>query len=128
MSKQSIWKILTILLVAFVSINILSCEDNKDEADTGLLIGSWSCDNHYIDRVSFAKGTDTYTFRSDGTFEWQCRGWESKSGNYLYNKEKSTLSISDQKGTTWVYIIVSLADSFFVMLDEDGYSYTYYRK
>jgi len=125
--KKNLLNWITILMVAIVSVCFVSCGDNDDDDDGGgnSLVGSWTCSNHYIDRVSFNNGTDTYTFKSNGTYEWKCRGWDNDSGKYYYNNALNTLTITNQKGTTWVYIISTLTKSYFVLLDEDGDSYTY---
>lgn len=128
--KKNLLNWITILMVAIVSVCFVSCGDNDDDDDGGgnSLVGSWTCSSHYIDRVSFNNGTDTYTFKSNGSYEWKCRGWDNESGKYYYNNALNTLTITNQKGTTWVYVIPTLTDSYFVMIDEDGYSYTYRKK
>ena len=127
--KKCFWSLLTLMLVAMVSLSLSSCGDDDDDDGGGNpLVGTWSCSSHYIDRVSYDGGTDTYTFKSNGTYEWKCRGWDNESGKYYYNNSLSTLTITNQKGTTWVYVIPTLTDSYFVMIDEDGYSYTYSKR
>ena len=127
--KKSFWRLLTLMLAAMVSLSLSSCGDDDDDGGGGnQLVGTWSCSSHYIDRVSFNVGTDTYTFKSNGTYEWKCRGWDNESGKYYYNNSLNTLTITNQKGTTWVYVIPTLTDSYFVMIDEDGDSYTYSKR
>ena len=127
--KKCFWSLLTLMLVAMVSLSLSSCGDDDDDDGGGNpLVGTWSCSSHYIDRVSYDGGTDTYTFKSNGTYEWKCRGWDNESGKYYYNNSLSTLTITNQKGTTWVYVIPTLTDSYFVMIDEDGDSYTYSKR
>ena len=111
------------------SMSLSSCSgDDDDEESNNPLVGIWYCNNHYIDRISFDSGIDTYTFKSDGTYEWECSGWDNESGRYTYNKESGILTRTNQKGTTWVEMIVSLTDTYFVLIDEDGYRYTYTRR
>jgi len=121
--KKNLFYLVTVFMVAIVSAGFVSCGDDNEEG--GPLVGSWTCDNH------FYGGSDTYIFKADGTYEWSCRGWNDdtmKSGKYYYNKDLSTLTITNKKGTTWVYIMVSLTDSFFVIMDEDGSTYTYSKR
>ena len=125
-SKKNLWSVLVIMMGLVVSICFTSCGD--DDENTNPFVGTWSCSKHYIDRISWDGGTDTYTFKSNGTYEWKCRGWDDESGNYYYNESLKTLTVTNQRGTTWVYIIPSLTDTYFVMIDEDGDSYTYNRK
>ena len=127
--KKCFWSLLTLMLLAMTSLSLSSCGDDDDDDGGGNpLVGTWSCSSHYIDRVSYDGGTDTYTFKSNGTYEWKCRGWDNESGKYYYNNSLSTLTITNQKGTTWVYVIPTLTDSYFVMIDEDGDSYTYSKR
>lgn len=127
--KKCFWSLLTLMLAAMVSLSLSSCGDDDDDDGGGNpLVGTWSCSSHYIDRISFNDGTDTYTFKSNGTYEWKCRGWDNESGKYYYNNSLNTLTITNQKGTTWVYVIPTLTDSYFVMIDEDGDSYTYSKR
>lgn len=128
--KKNLWSLLAIMMVAMLSLSLSSCGDDDDDEGGGgnPLVGTWSCSSHYIDRVSFEGGTDTFTFKSNGTYEWKCRGWDNESGKYYYNNSLNTLTITNQKGTTLVYIIPTLTDSYFVMIDEDGDSYTYSKK
>ena len=119
-------RFLTITLISMMFFSLASCSsDDNDETMANGLVGTWECSDHYIDLISFEDGTDYYTFKSNGTYEWRCRGHNSHSGKYSYNKESGLLTITNQKGTTWVYVIAALTDSFFVMIDEDGDRYTY---
>ena len=119
---------LTMVMFAMIILGLSSCNGDDDDNGNNPLVGTWSCSEHYVDWVTMGDGVDTYIFKSDGKYEWSCRGWDSKSGDYNYNSSLSTLTLSDKKGTTSIYIIPSITDSYFVMLDEDGDSYTYRRK
>lgn len=117
------WNVWAIILVAIMSIGLVSCsKDDKNNA----LVGSWSCSNHYYGG-SYG-GIDTYVFKSNGTYEWSCTGdwWDDISGRYSYNSDEGILTI-DRNGYTNVYIIASITDSSFLMIDEEGDYYTYYK-
>lgn len=122
------WSVLSMMMVALMSFCLLSCNNDDEKDSSSGIVGTWSCNNHYYDHVSSGPGTDTFTFKSNGTYEWQCRGWESQNGRYSYNRDSGILTITNQKGTTWIYIIVSMTESYFVMMDEEGDSYTYNKK
>ena len=125
---KNLWSLQAIMIVAMLSLGLLSCGDDEEENVENPFVGTWLCSNHYIDRVSYDSGTDTYTFKSNGSYEWKCRGWDNESGYYNYNTSLKTLTLSNKKGTTWVYIIPSITDSYFVIIDEDGDRYTYSKR
>lgn len=117
------------LLITLLTICILSCSKDSDNIDRveSKIVGSWSCDNHYYGG-SYG-GTDTYVFKSDGTYTWSCTGdwWEDAKGHYVYDEDSGVLLITNSRGTKWVYQILSLTNSSFILVDEDGYRYRYYR-
>ncbi len=109
-------------MLALLAVGLLtSCE--KNEPQNGI-VGTWSCSNHYYG------GADTYTFNSNGTYTWSCTStyFSDDSGHYAFDKSRSTLTIQNRKGTTWIYVIVSLTSSSFTMMDEDGDTYFYSKK
>lgn len=116
---------LMIVTVAIMSIGITSC--TKDDGGNDRLVGSWSCNNHYYGG-SYG-GVDTYTFKSNGTYEWSCTGdwWSDESGRYDYNEENGLLVITNQKGTSWVYFVSFISNNSFMLIDEEGVDYIYYR-
>ena len=122
MKKSYLWSMLTIMMVTLMCICFASC--SKD--DSNPIVGTWSCSNHYYGG-SFG-GTDTYVFKSNGTYTWSCTGdwWDDKSGKYTYNEENGLLII--ERSTTEMYYVLSLTDSSFTIMDEDGSKYTYYKK
>ena len=105
-----------------VCVVCMSCD--KDES--GGLVGTWSCDNHYYG--GDYGGRDTYVFKSNGTYEWSCTGnwWDDETGRYTYDPEEGILAIV-RNGYTNLYVITSMTNSSFVMIDEDGGSYVYYK-
>ena len=119
-------KLFFLLLMAFsLSFACVACGDDEDDEpfeepqeETGGLVGTWWCDHRY------GQETDTYTFNADGTYSWKCQGYGSEQGNYAYNHTLYTLTLSTT-GRTRLYTIVTLEDSYFVMLDQDGGTYTY---
>ncbi len=109
---------LTTLMVLLLSgFALTSCDD--DDSAGGPLVGTWSCDGHYYG------GTDYYTFKSDGTYSWECPGtwFDPQSGHYTYNN--GLLVIVNSEGTNWTYFIQFVNKNTFVLTDEDGYTYTY---
>lgn len=114
-----------LILVLGTMVALSSCNKDDDDDSSNPIVGTWSCESHYYG------GTDTYTFKSNGTYTWSYRGsadwFPDDSGNYAYDSSRSTLTIHNKKGTTWVYFIVSLTSSSFTMMDEDGDTYFYSR-
>lgn len=126
--KKNFWNVLVIIMAVVMNVSFISCSSD-DENGGGPLVGSWYCNKHFANRISPSEdATDTYTFKSDGTYEWNCPGWNDESGRYTYNKESGILTRTNQKGTTWVEMIVALTDTHFVLIDEDGDRYTYYKR
>lgn len=121
--KKNLLYGMVILSVMMVGLSFTSC--SKDDGNP--LVGTWSCNNHYYGGSS-GRGTDTYIFKSNGTYEWSCTGdwWDNVSGNYSYDVENGILSIN--RNATEVYYIISITESSFTMMDEVGDYYTYYRK
>lgn len=111
-------KILVLMIAAVAALAITSCskEDKKDTA----FVGKWQCDDHYYG------GSDVYEFTEEGTYTWRCPGWDSQSGVYSYTP--SSISFSQYSGRTTTFILLSKTDSNFVIMDDDGDSYTYFRK
>ena len=119
-------RLLFLLAMAFsLSFACVACGDDEDDEpieepkeEAGGLVGTWWCDHHY------GQATDTYTFNADGTYAWICQGYDSEQGNYAYNYTLYTLTLSTT-GRTRLYTIVTLEEAYFVMLDQDGGTYTY---
>lgn len=111
------------VLILSTAVVSSSCSSDDNDDNNGLT-GTWTCDNHYY------AGSDTFVFNSNGTFAWSYSGswhFEDLSGDYAFDSSRSILTIHSKKGTTWVYVIVSLTPTSFTMMDEDGDTY-YYRK
>lgn len=112
-----------ILLTSFVTLT--SCGDgDKDEPSGGSnsIVGTWRCDNHY------SGGSDYYTFNSGGTYTWKCPGswFNPDSGNYTFSN--GLLILVNKKGTSWTYLVQFSNKNTFILMDEDGDSYTYVRE
>ena len=114
-------------LVILMSILLMSCENENVSSNS--LLGTWSCSNHYH------KGIDTYTFKSDGTYTWTLNlTYDSYSdnkeehGDYVYNKQAGTLTLSKRTGSTKIYLVTSITKDYFVIMDNDLDCYTYYKE
>ena len=123
MSKTKNLRYLAIYMVALISFCLVSCGDDDND-----LVGKWRCSDHYY------AGTDYYIFNSDGTYKWYYENtgsvywhFDDRNGRYSYDSNSGILTTSDNKGSTNVYIIASNDKSHFVMIDEDGDRYTYYK-
>lgn len=125
MKTKSIMK-LPILLVMLMGLMLVSCENANVSSNS--LVGTWSCSNHYYD------GIDTYTFKSNGTYTWNliktcdCCDDKHESGDYSYNKEIGTLTLSKRTGRTEIYLITSVTKNYFVIMDDNADCYTYYKE
>lgn len=123
---KAIKHLLWMLIALSMSISFASCgDDDEDEPQPqGGIVGSWVSNNHYYG------GSDTYTFRDNGTYSWSYSGsadwFDPESGTYTFNG--ATLTTSSSHGITRVYVIVGINETSFVMMDEDGDKYTYYKK
>lgn len=132
-------------MIAFVSMGFVACssddpDDPQDEKkeiniqnekkEVSPLIGTWTCDHHYIDRdnKNYPSTTDTFVFLENNTYEWTCKSWEKQTGTYFYNSELSTLSLSNFFNRTRSYTVTGISSTFFIIKDDDGDSYTYYKK
>lgn len=116
-------KIITSLLLFLVTaVALVSCGDDEDK-NMPSIIGSWTSSSHYYG------GTDTFTFKKNGTYNWSYSGsmtFEDQTGSYIFNG--TTLTVTNKKGTTWLYLVIALSDSSMVIMDEDGDKFTYYKK
>lgn len=106
-----------------MSMTWLSCEkDDDDSIDSGI-VGTWTCSNHYYG------GSDTYIFKKNGSYEWSYRGsanlFDPEKGSYTYNG--TILTITNNNGTTWVYVVLGISNSTMTIMDEDGDKFTYYK-
>ncbi len=102
----------------------IACSGDSDSNSSNPFVGTWKCNGNYGISV------DTYTFNADGTFigKQSDGSSESISGQWSYNEQTGLLSILKSSGWTRVFIVVSLTDSYFVIMDNDGDSYTYYKQ
>lgn len=116
-------QMLTVLMLCVViAPSFVSCGDDDEPGDSSI-VGSWTCDDHYY------CGSDTFTFKKNGSYTWTYRGtadwFDDQKGTYTY--AENILVITNTKGTTWVYIVVSQTNASMVLMDEDGDRYTYYK-
>lgn len=107
-----------LILLAFC-VSFASCSKDEPNGSSKSLVGTWGSNNHYYG------GSDYYTFRSNGTYSWECPGswFEPESGHYSYNN--GLLIIVNNEGTSWTYLVQFANKDTFILTDEDGYSYTY---
>lgn len=110
-------------MIVLLSLIVLpSCK--KDDGGNGVsdsrIVGTWTCSNHWYG------GDDTYVFKSNGKYQWSGPYSQNESGDYSFNG--TILTTSKTSGTTRVYTIVALTNTYFVMMDMDGDSYTYYKQ
>lgn len=119
LKHKSLW---LLALIAFVSaVSFSSCD--KDGNGNSSIVGSWTCGVHYYG------GSDTYTFKKNGTYTWTYSGpssyFQDETGRYTYNGV--ILTTSSNRGSTRAYVVIGLTKSSLVIMDEDGDSYTYYK-
>ncbi len=123
--------IIAVLVSSIVCCLLVSCS----KSNSNPFVGTWSCTNHFYGGGAPGGGVDTFVFKSDNTYQWSCTGdwgWKPETGHYKYNSKLETLTLSTTGGSTTVYLVLSIADNFFVIADiESGMetsSYTYYKK
>lgn len=107
-----------------IAVSHLSSCGDDDGPNGSSIVGSWTCSKHYYG------GSDTYTFKKNGTFSWTYSGtanwFDDESGTYTFNG--SMLTLTNKRGFSWIYMVVGLSDSSVIFIDEDGDKYTYYKK
>lgn len=123
MKSNKFWSIiLMVVMMLGDAIVFSSCDKDGNDASSISIVGTWSCTRHYYG------GTDTFTFKSNGTYTWSYKGsrdYPNDYGNYAFDPSRSTLVIHNRKGTIWSYVIISLTSSSFTIMDEDGDTYCY---
>ena len=113
------------IITLLSALALSSCKGDDDEEiyESGI-VGKWTSTDHYY------KGEDTFVFKKNGTYTWSYRGeadwFEDQKGTYTF--DGSLLVVTNSSGTTWIYFVMSLSDSTMVIMDEEGYYYTYRRK
>lgn len=102
------------------TILLTSCKKNNNDTNdtTSGIVGTWTCSNHWYG------GPDTYVFKSNGKYQWS-GPFSSESGDYSFNG--AMLTTSSSTSVTRVFTIISLTDTYFVMMDQEASSYTYYK-
>lgn len=111
-------KRILLLMIAIISVFAISACSKENEASS--FVGTWQCDNHWYG------GPDVYEFNKDRTYTWRGPFNTSESGVYSYTS--STLTFSQYTGQTRTYILLSKTSTNFVIMDQDGDSYTYFKK
>ena len=128
--KRTLLNLLAIVTVTFVCVGCGGSDSDSGELSGNPLTGIWASETHYYG------GTDYFYLKSDGSCTWTYRGtisFDDMSGNWYYDEQTRILTLSLKSlrtgyVTTRVYTILSLTSTSFVMMDEDGYSYTYNKK
>ncbi|MBQ8711485.1 MAG: hypothetical protein IJ551_01480 [Prevotella sp.] len=116
------WYLLALMLVAALTFS--ACGDDDEEGggqqQTGF-VGEWICKAY--------NGGMNLTMYKDGTY-WYRDNYYSREGNWYHNNSLQTLSLTnwDSYGGTRTYFVLALTDSYFIIMNDDGDSYTYERK
>ena len=90
------WSLLTIIMVAILSTNLISCGDDDEEefeqTDSALLVGQWKCTTVNTTSSQY----DTYSFYNDGVGMY--RKWENNTSSYCmvfsYSYSNNTLILN----------------------------------
>ncbi|MBR2153065.1 MAG: lipocalin family protein [Bacteroidaceae bacterium] len=125
--KRSFFRIMTMLMVAIASVNLVSCgddDDNKNNQNQNpnndqispdfssvLTGGRWKYTDYDNGRV---EGYDYYTFNDNGTGyseEWNYYGEELRrddADNFVYTYQNNRLTITEEDGDVEQYVVLSL--------------------
>jgi hypothetical protein len=129
--KRSFIRIMTMLMVAFVSVSLVSCGDKDDDdnkqnpnpnpdqgqsvepqsATSVLTGGRWVYTDYDNGKV---EGYDYYTFNANGTGyseEWNYYGEELRrddADNFVYTYQNNRLTITEEDGDVEQYVVLSL--------------------
>ena len=100
MAKKYFWSLLTLMMVAMLSVGFVSCGDDDDE-DNASIVGTW---------VGYSNGEYvTYQYNSDGTGTITVNDVSIRF-TYSYNTETKRLTIS-YRGETAVFEIFTLTST-----------------
>lgn len=123
--KRQAFNWVTILMVVFMSIGIISCNDNEDDKGVSI-VGTW------------VNGTTTIKFGSDGSYNLTNTSVPSipqyRKGSYSYNPEQKLLAINviaiegNNGAYQDVYIVQTLTETTLVLLYPDGDVEGYYTR
>lgn len=128
MKKKSLFlSMLTIMMMAIMSVSFGACSDNDDDSSSGSsVVGTW------------VSGTTTIVFGSDGSFNLTDtsipRLTQYRRGTYSYNPNQNLLvinvvAVAGQNGAYKdTYIVQTLNASTLVLLSTDGEVGYYTRK
>lgn len=118
-NKKQVVYALTFMFIVLSTIVLPSCKKNDEGGNNNQIVGTWTCSNHWYG------GSDTYVFRSNGKFQWNGPYDKAEYGDYSFNGV--ILTTSSASGVMRVFTILSLTNTYFVMMDQDGDSYKYYK-
>lgn len=117
MKKNFFWSMLTIMVVAMLSMTFVSCSDDDDEVvkESSSIVGTWEW------RDDESEDYDIITFRKDGTGTWsQYYDDESEIENFSYQYDSSTkrliMHCGDEVETT---VAIVMGD----VMEWDGFIY-----
>ena len=128
MKKKSLFlSMLTIMMVAIMSVSFGACTDNDDDNNSGnSIVGTW------------VSGTTTIVFGSDGSYNLTDKSvpriTQYRRGTYTYNSNQNLLvvnvvAVAGQNGAYQsTYIVQTLNASTLVRLSTDGDVGYYSRK
>ncbi len=123
--ETSMKKLLKYFMVIVMAVISISCSDENDGGGgSNLIEGTWMCTNHYY------RGSDYFTFKSNGTYSWRYSGEAShfapENGRYTFSN--NILTITNSAYITHIYVVLNLNSSSMTLVDEDGYHYTYWKQ
>lgn len=118
-NKKQVVYALTFMFIVLSTIVLPSCKKNDEGGSNNQIVGTWTCSNHWYG------GSDTYVFRSNGKFQWNGPYDKAEYGDYSFNGV--ILTTSSASGVMRVFTILSLTNTYLVMMDQDGDSYKYYK-
>lgn len=112
-----------VIWVSLLCLNVTSCSNDDDDfgGSSKDLIGTWCCESR------FHGGADYFTFKKKGKYSWECPGswFESVTGTYAYSA--GILTVVKDGGSSEIFLIQFVSSDTFILTDEDGDSYRYYK-
>ena len=115
---------MTILMVAIVSVGLVSCGDDEDSPKNSMIVGTWT--EPYNDK------TTTLTLTSSGKFDFYVYGSAlTGKGDYTYDEVSRTLSLFYNPKNSWgdkVYIVQTLTEKHLVIVDYNGNTHSFTKR